>query len=108
MSEETQKRILIEQRVTNEAKSMALAYICWFFLGGLGVHRMYLGRALSGLSILALQLLGWVFLINGSALGGFLLIFAWGWIIVDAFLIPGMVNDNKGEVRARLTAEAGL
>ena len=26
------------------AKSTGIAYLLWFFLGGLGVHRFYLGR----------------------------------------------------------------
>ena len=34
MSISTQEQILIEQRVTNEAKSIGVAYLLWFFLGG--------------------------------------------------------------------------
>src|SRR5690349_1865524 len=44
MTLSTQEQMLIEQRVANEAKSTGLAYVLWFFLGGLGMHRFYLGR----------------------------------------------------------------
>ena len=43
----TQREILIEQRVTNDAKSPLVAYLLLIFLWGLGVHRMYLGRWIS-------------------------------------------------------------
>jgi hypothetical protein len=53
------------------------AYVLWFFLGILGVHRFYLGRTWSG--VLFLFSLG---------------IFGIGWI-VDAFLIPQMVEEEN-------------
>ena len=48
MALSVQEKILVEQRVTNEAKSIVLAYLFWFFVP-LGVHRLYLGKVLSGL-----------------------------------------------------------
>lgn len=85
----TQDRILIEARVTNEAPNTALAYALWFFLGFLSGHRFYLGRPVSAI----LQIVSFFILI------GFL------WLLIDAFLIPGMVREKQAELRDRLTAE---
>lgn len=86
----TQDRILIETRVTNEAPNVVVAYALWFFLGFLSGHRFYLGRP--GTAIL--QVLSFLILI------GFV------WLLVDAFLIPGMIRAKQNELRERLTAEA--
>jgi TM2 domain-containing membrane protein YozV len=86
----TQDRILIETRVTNEAPNAVVAYALWFFLGFLSGHRFYLGRP--GTAIL--QILSFLVLI------GFI------WLLVDAFLIPGMIRAKQDELRARLTADA--
>lgn len=99
-----QEKILIEQRVTNEAKSTGATYLLWFFLGGLGVHRFYLGRAGSGAAMLSLTILG--FLLFMVFIGGLLLLAVAVWWLVDVFLIPGMIAAQKNEVRQRLTVEA--
>jgi TM2 domain-containing membrane protein YozV len=74
-------------------KSMGIAYLFWFLLGGFGLHRFYLGRPLSGAAMLALMIAGVVLsfqpllvifsIVPGAAL------FVW-WLL-DAFLIPKMV-----------------
>lgn len=56
------------------SKSKATAYLLWLFLGLLGGHRYYLGRKGSG------------FLMT-ITLGGLGI-----WWLVDAFLIPGMID----------------
>ena len=61
-------------------KSTVVAYLLWFFLGGLGIHRFYLGRPISGIFYLL-------------TVGGF----AIGWII-DLFLIPGMVRQENAKM----------
>ncbi len=40
----TQQQMLVEQRVTNDAKSPVVAYLLLIFLGGFGAHRFYLGQ----------------------------------------------------------------
>ena len=70
-------------------KNIVLAYVLWFFLGTLGVHRFYLGRINSGITFLALTIFG---IIGSFIYVGFALIIAvWVWWIIDAFLIPSMV-----------------
>ena len=39
----TQQHMLIEQRITNDAKSPVVAYLLLIFLGFFGAHRFYLG-----------------------------------------------------------------
>lgn len=102
----TQEQILIEQRVTNEAKSVGVAYLLWFFLGGAGAHRFYLGQKTSGFAMLALLVVGIVTV--PIVVGSLLLVILGIWAIVDAFLIPGIVQKHKAEVRSRLSAEAQI
>ncbi|MCX8282450.1 NINE protein [Phyllobacterium sp. 0TCS1.6C] len=100
----TQDRMLIEQRVTNDAKSTGAAYVIWFFLGTLGMHRFYLGRTGSGAIMLILFIIGAVTAVAGV---GLIILGLLGlWALIDAFLIPGMVQKQKEQVRQRLTKEA--
>jgi TM2 domain-containing membrane protein YozV len=85
--------------VVSEPKSMFLAYVLWLFLGMLGLHRIYLDRVNSGVTQLALGAIGWatVWFIIGIVPLAFLV----GWLLVDLFLIPGMVreaNQRRGIV----------
>lgn len=102
---DTQREMLIEQRVANDAQSPLLAYLLLIFLWGLGVHRMYLGRWVSGIVMAALWGLGWLtspILIGWPILGLVCL-----WVIIDMFLIPGMIQDDKDDLRRRLGSEIG-
>ncbi|MCR6654223.1 MAG: TM2 domain-containing protein [Opitutus sp.] len=96
--------MLIEQRVSNEAKSTGAAYLLWLFLGGLGGHRFYLGRIGSGLVMLLLAVVGWATIVIG--VGAIPLIILGIWVLVDAFLIPGMIQKHKDRVRTQLTQQA--
>ena len=80
--------ILIEQRITNEAPNVAVAYLLWFFLGWVSGHRFYLGRWKTAL----LQILLFFVAI------GFV------WLFIDLFLIPGMVRDIRETMRTDLSA----
>ncbi|AYJ87641.1 TM2 domain-containing protein [Sphingomonas paeninsulae] len=76
---------LIEQRVTNEGASVAVAYLLWLFLGLVSAHRFYLGRPASAI----MQILSYFIVI------GFI------WLLIDGFLIPGMVRTKQGDIRQR-------
>lgn len=83
-------------------KSSGLAYVLWFFLGGLGGHRFYLGRTGSAVAMLLMSIFGWMtvwFLV-----GFFLLIPLGIWLLVDLFLIPGMIEQHNNALMARLNA----
>lgn len=102
----TEEQILIEQRVTNGAKSPAAAYLLWFFVGWAGAHRFYLGQTGSALAMLLLNVVGWL---TATFLIGFLFLAVWGvWWLVDLFLISGMIDRQKSELRTRLMQEVLL
>ncbi len=67
-------------------RSTGLAYLLWLFFGFLGVHRFYCGRVGTGIL--------W-FLTGG--------LFVVGWVI-DAFLIPDMVEEANREFRSHRQA----
>lgn len=72
-------------------KSVGAAFLLWFFLGGVGVHRFYLGKTGSGAAMLILSIVGFVTSILGV---GFLLLIAVGiWWCVDLLLVSGMVRE---------------
>lgn len=97
---DTQRELLIEQRVSNEAKSPLVAYLLLIFLWGFGVHRMYLGRWMTGLIMLVLWVVGWV--LSTIVIGWPLVALVALWCIVDLFLIPGMVAADREDIRRRL------
>ncbi|MGE0255223.1 MAG: TM2 domain-containing protein [Alphaproteobacteria bacterium] len=75
-------------------KSMLLAYVLWFFLGSLGIHRFYLGATTSAIVLLVLTILSIMLAVVG--VGAFFGLIVVIWLIVDIFLIPGMVRAANG------------
>ena len=82
---------------------MVVAYLLWAFLGGFGAHRFYLGRAGSAAIMLVLFILGWVTL--AIFVGLFLLAAVGIWMLVDAFLIPGMIEQDAKQKRVAISNE---
>jgi TM2 domain-containing membrane protein YozV len=80
----TAELTLVEARVANETPSTGAAYVLWFFLWFVSAHRFYLGKP--GTAIL--QILSYFVLV------GFV------WVLIDAFLIPGMIRDKQNQVRS--------
>jgi TM2 domain-containing membrane protein YozV len=89
MALSTAELTLIEQRVTNDGPSTGAAYLLWFFLWWLSGHRFYLGRP--GTAIL--QILSYFILV------GFV------WVLIDAFLIPSMIQERRNEIRQRIALQ---
>lgn len=82
----TEELMLVEQRITNTKKSAGAAYLLWLFTWFVSGHRFYLRRP--GTAIL--QILSYFILI------GFI------WVLIDAFLIPGMIESENDKNRKRL------
>ena len=80
-----------------------MAYLLLIFFGGLGAHRFYLGRTGSGVAQLLLCIAGWATLV--LAVGIALLVVLGVWVLIDIFLIPGMIQSHKDAMRQRLTQE---
>ena len=80
--------------VMQPVKSTGVAYLLWFFLGGLGIHKFYLNQTALGVLYLCLFL--------GGFLGLFIIIgviplLVWCILmIIDIFLIPDRVNQMNG------------
>jgi len=89
MALSTSELTLIEQRVANDGPSTGVAYLLWFFLWFFSGHRFYLGRP--GTAIL--QILSYFILI------GFI------WVLIDAFLIPGMIREKRNEIRQNIALQ---
>lgn len=106
MSLTTQDKMLIEQRVTNDAKSAGIAYALWFFTGYLGGHRFYLGKTGTAVAQLILFILG---VLTSLLFVGLILLAVVGiWVLVDAFLIPGMIRSDKDLLRSKLLTDAQM
>ncbi|MFC5344752.1 NINE protein [Brevundimonas staleyi] len=101
LSKDTQALMAFEA----SKKSAGVAYLLWFFTGGFGGHRFYLGRTGSAVAQLILSLLGWVLLL-AAGFGLLFLIPLGVWLLVDLFLIPGMIQDHNGNLMRRLDASA--
>src|SRR5690625_2339690 len=87
---------IVQSEMENKKKSMVVAYLLWFFLGGLGGHRFYIGKTGTALVMLGIWLLGWLTTIIFI---GFILIFAvYVWVIVDAFLLHNEVNRVNSKI----------
>lgn len=84
-----------------QKKSMGVSYVLWFFLGGLGAHRFYLGRTGSAVGMLVLFFMSLLLVLVYIGLLGFLAL--WVWQIVDAFLIPGIVREYNMQLAHALS-----
>lgn len=88
-----EEKMLANSEVANNKKSTGVAYLLWFFLGSIGIHRFYLNRKGSGITMLILSVVGWLttFLIIG-----FLFLAVVGiWVLVDLFLVGKMVKEEN-------------
>ena len=75
----------------NQKKSMGVAYLLWFFLGLLGIHRFYLGQKGTAIAQLILTITVIGIIVSGI------------WVLVDAFLIPDMLRKKNDELMRNLT-----
>jgi len=87
------EKISVQGSVQGEGKNTIIAYVLWWFLGSLGIHRMYLGRTGSGVTQLLLLIFGIVTWFFG--IGILLLAILGVWWLVDAFLTYGMVREEN-------------
>lgn len=97
-----EERMLVNSELSRKGKNMGLAYILLIFLGTLGIHRFYLGYKGTAIAQLVLTLTGWLTI--WILIGILPLIVVGVWVIVDLFLIPGMVERANAEVEKEIIA----
>lgn len=69
--------------------SGALAFLCWFLLGGVGMHRFYLGQNTYGVVMLCVNI-GLTLLTLGAWLIGVLI-----WWLIELLLLPGAIRAAR-------------
>jgi len=74
-------------------KSKGIAYLLWLFAGWAGAHRFYAGEMKTGAIqlVLALSVIGWLVLPF--------------WLLLDLFVIPGMINERNLELLHALNSD---
>ena len=97
---ETRRAVFIKER------SLATAYLLWFFLGSFSAHRFYLGTPLTAIAQVCLWYISLMFYMAGSAAAFYPLALGWLWIIGDGILIPNL--RNAANEKARRRAEAAV
>ena len=81
-------------------RSVLLAYVLWFFLGQLGVHKFYLAQPFQGILYLVLGGIGW--LTVGILIGWFFLVPLWILMFLDIFVIPLRVATLNARLARRV------
>lgn len=86
----SQELQLLASEMERRKKSTVATWLLWFFLGGFGGHRYYLGKIGSGIAMtLTLGGLGF-------------------WTLIDLFLISGMLNKQNAAIESTIISEVKL
>ena len=102
---DTQEKALVESRLSNEGSNLVIAYLLLFFGGAFGLHRFYIEKGMSGIGLtqLILTILGYLTLVIFI---GFIFFFIVGiWVIVDMFLVPGLIKSKQAHTREQISLE---
>ena len=86
----TKELQLLASEMDKQKKSSTTAWLLWFFLGGLGGHRYYLGR--TGTAIIMTLTLGCFGI----------------WTIIDLFLLSGMIKKTNEKVEGNIVDQINL
>ncbi|GED67144.1 hypothetical protein BRE01_08460 [Brevibacillus reuszeri] len=86
-SEELQ---MLNSEMMKKHKSTGITWLLWFFTGGVGGHRFYLGRTGTAVAMLL-------------TLGGLGI-----WSFIDLFLINSMVKETNEKIENDIIAEIRL
>lgn len=97
-----QQLALFESEMNKRRKSVALAYVLLLFLGGMGIHRFYLGFNNLAIAQLICFILGILTAVIGV---GFVLLAFTGIVaIVDLFLTPGLTDQANQRIESQILA----
>ena len=87
-------------------KNLIVAYLLWIFVGWFGIHRMYLGKTVTGFAQLALWLACAVLGVLTLGIGYVLFLIPALWLLIDAFLIPGITRNFNNNLIDRIAQQA--
>ena len=94
---------LLSLEIGRRGKSLVLAYLLFFFVGGLGIHKFYVGNTKWGIAYLVLTLLGFITL---PVYIGILFLLAVGVLcIIDLFTLPRQVERANEEAETSVIRE---
>ena len=82
-----------------EKASVGTVVLLWFFFGGFGAHRFYLGKTRSGFAQLALTVCG--IFIYSAPYGGAILLPIAAWMLYDAGRISEWVEAHNAALESR-------
>lgn len=86
----TEQLQLLASEMSKKQKTGGIAWLLWFFTGGIGGHRFYLGRVGTGVAMLL-------------TLGGLGI-----WTLIDLFLLSGMIRDTNEKIENEILSELRL
>ena len=87
MSDKNIELARMEGEIAFKEKELVIAYLLWFFLGVLGVHRFYLGRVKTGVAQLLMGTIG-AFLIFPLFILGI-------WWLADAYFVYKYTEEHN-------------
>ena len=93
MSQDQNKELKNALALSIGRKSVVVSLLLWFFLGALGVHRMYLGKVGSGIVMALLTIFGWMTM--GVLIGFLFLFIVFIWWIFDLIVIIRSVKSHN-------------
>ena len=109
--------VILESELKKRRKNLPLAYVLLIFLGFLGVHKFYLGKAKQGVLYVLLSVVGFISLIVGEFTGlisfgaSGTTLFTFGlaslaavciMLIIDLFTTPSQVRQFNETVESRI------
>ncbi|WP_342387575.1 TM2 domain-containing protein [Salinicoccus bachuensis] len=98
----TKDLTILSSEMDKSQKSKGIAFILWFFLGGFGGHRFYMGDIGYGIALAAATIIGGLLTLGLS-------LFVTGiWVLVDAFFISGRVDTINEMQEREIIANLGL
>jgi len=94
---------LLNSEMPNRQKSLAVAYLLWFFLGTLGIYHFYLGNAKRGWWMVVLSVIGFISLI--VLIGIVILLGLFVVWIVDAIRMGSLVATQNTAIESSIINE---
>ena len=99
---------ILQERVKEHRPSVVIAYLLWAFVGGLGLHKFYIGKYPQGVVYLVSWGFGMALITSGgsgSSIGGLIILGVFIALIVDLFLLPSQIREYTDEKRGDIAQQ---